>query len=343
MTLIRSRKHALSPYVAALAAASLSSMPMITHAEAATDHATEVKVKGEKHPPYKADKLSTDKHTQDLVDTPQTLTVIKKALLEEQGATTLIDALRNTPGITMQLGENGSTSSGDTFQMRGFSSQSSVFLDGIRDLGAVSRDTFNIEQVEVAKGPAGTDIGRGASSGYINLVSKLPTLNNRASASASLYSQGGARATVDTNIRTGATSALRLNVMDQDVNVAGRDYVKNSGYGIAPSYGIGIGTDTRFYIFAQVLHQDNVPDGGIPSIGLKGFYNANANLNAGAKVDPTNYYGSVNDYEKVDAAMLTSKIEHEFGHGVRLTNTTRYGQTSMERVLTGVNGLTATT
>ncbi len=80
--------------------------------------------------------------------------------------------------ITLQLGENGNTSAGDAFQMRGFSTQTSTFVDGIRDLGAISRDVFNLEQIEVVKGPSGSETGRGAASGYINLVSKLPTLQN---------------------------------------------------------------------------------------------------------------------------------------------------------------------
>src|SRR6185369_14569071 len=105
--------------------------------------------------PYKADRASSPKLTAPLVDTPQTISVIRKELIQEQGATSIVEALRNTPGITLQLGENGNTSAGDTFQMRGFAAQSSIFVDGIRDLGAVTREAFNIEQVEVAKGPAG--------------------------------------------------------------------------------------------------------------------------------------------------------------------------------------------
>ncbi len=347
---IRSRKHPASRYIAALAMLSVAA-PIASHAAdlTDTDHAPkegkEVLVTG-KHEKYKVDKVSSPKKTEALVDTPQTVAVIKRELLQEQNATTLTDALRNTPGITMQLGENGNTSAGDTFQLRGFSAQSSVFLDGIRDLGAVSRDVFNVEQVEVAKGAAGSDIGRGASAGYINLVSKLPALEHGDYLSVSGYSQGGARASLDTSFRLGKTSAARLNLMDQDIDVAGRSFVKNSGYGIAPSYAIGLGTDTRFYVFAQVLHQDNVPDGGISVIGYPGFFNANPVIKAGARVDRDNFYGSPNDYEKVDADMLTSKIEHDFDGGVHFTNTTRYGQNTMNRVLTGIgtnasSGITA--
>src|SRR5690606_25116720 len=106
--------------------------------------------------------------TQTLQDTPQTIEVIGKELLLQQGATNLTEALRNSPGVgTFYAGENGNTTSGDAVYMRGFDSSSSIFVDGARDLGSVSRDLFNIEQVEVVKGPAGTDTGRSAPTGAI--------------------------------------------------------------------------------------------------------------------------------------------------------------------------------
>ncbi|WP_443748419.1 catecholate siderophore receptor Fiu [Asticcacaulis solisilvae] len=359
MPLIRSRKHNPGRYLAALTLAGMA-VTAAAQAESATengDHDNPVTVTGH-HERYKSDTVSSPKKTEALVDTPQTVSVISKELLSDQNAVTLTDALRNTPGITMQLGENGSTSAGDTFQLRGFSAQSSIYLDGIRDLGAVSRDVFNVEQVEVAKGPAGAEGGRGSSAGYINLVSKRPYLETRNHATVSGYSDGGLRASVDSNVRLGKTSGFRLNIMDQDVDVPGRDYVKNSGYGVAPAYGLGIGTDTRFYLLGQVVQQKNLPDGGLPVVGLAGYHsnatqptpavisNAqlalnNAALSAAAPVDSRNFYGSPNDYEKVDAAMATSIIEHDFADGVHLVNTTRYGQTSMDRVLTGVNGTNA--
>lgn len=337
MSHIRSRKHTVNPYLAALAALAVAVPAAAVASDVAHDE-EETVIHGQREG-YRATEVSSPKKTQPLLDTPQTMSVIGRQLLDEQNALSLTDALRNTPGITLQLGENGNTASGDTFQMRGFSTQTSLFLDGIRDLGAVSRDVFNVEQVEVAKGPAGADIGRGASSGYINLVSKLPNLSGGTTAVVSAFSEGGARATLDSNMRINGTSAFRLNLMTQDVDAPGRSYIKNSGYGIAPSYAVGLGTDTTFYIFGQYLKQDNVPDGGLPSIGVKGFYNTNAALAAGPKVDRENYYGSPNDYEDVEAVMLSGKIVHHFRGGGTLTNTSRYGKTTMDRILTGINAL----
>lgn len=304
---------------------------------AAVEELDEVVVKAQAESAYKADTVSSPKFTQALVDTPQTITVIKKEILQEQGAVSLMEALRNTPGITMQLGENGNTSAGDTFQLRGFSTQSSTFVDGIRDLGAVTRDTFNLDAVEVAKGPAGADIGRGASSGYINLVSKLPGLESAASGSLGVNTAGHQRLTADLNQKVGTSSAVRLNVMEQAGGIDGRNEVENNGWAVAPAFATGLGTDKRTYVYFQHVQQSNVPDGGIPTIGMEGFYNTDAALDAGAAVSPENFYGSVNDYEDVTADMLTLKTENDLDARTTLSNISRYGQTKMERVLTGVN------
>ena len=161
----------LSPIAAAVlaayalpASAQTAASVQVAQSDAAATLPT-VKVEGEAASAIKADKVSSPKFTQPLVDTPQTINVVKKELMQQQGALTLSDALRLTPGITFQQGENGNTTSGDAVFMRGFDSQGSVFVDNIRDISPATRDLFNLEQVEIVKGPAGADNGRGVASG----------------------------------------------------------------------------------------------------------------------------------------------------------------------------------
>lgn len=332
---IRARKHKANQLATlvtlAFPAAALAQQPVTL---------PEVKVEA-KAESYKADRLSSSKQTQPILDIPQVVNVVKKEMLLDQGATTLMEALRNTPGITQQLGENGNTAAGDTFQMRGFSTQASTFVDGVRDLGAVTRDVFNLEQVEVVKGPSGGDIGRGASSGYINLVTKQANLENATSGTLGWNTGSNARATIDLNRRLNDDSGVRLNALVQDGGVAGRDEVKNTNYSIAPSFATGLGTDTRVYLSGQFVRQNNTPDGGISTIGMPGFYNANAALRSGGRVDRENFYGNSSDYEKVDADMVTAKVEHDFGNNTTLRNTTRWGRTNMDRLLSSPNSLSA--
>ena len=353
MARIQSRKHKTTTQLVALAA----SLPFFTHAESVNEHVVQlpiIQVKAtEAEDGYKANTVSSAKYTQPLIDIPQTISVIKKDVLQDQVSTSLGQALRNTPGITLQMGENGNTSAGDAFQMRGFSTQTSTYVDGIRDLGAVSRDIFNLEQIEVVKGPSGSEAGRGAASGYINLVSKLPTLNNSHQVSASYNTAENGRLAADLNQAINDSTAIRLNVMGQQGGIEGRDYLENNSYAIAPAIAFGLDTDTRFYLYSQHVQQRNIPDGGIPSIGMKGYYYKNTDdklsndfkdainkaVNNASPVDRENFYGHADDHEDVDANMITAKVESDLTDHLKLTNTTRFGQTEMKRVLTGVNSL----
>lgn len=361
MAHIRNRKHAKivqHRFTKSLFAIATIAAPISALAQQAESEQTlrPVSVKATVEIPFQSKTSANSKYTQPLLDTPQTVQVIKKEVLQEQGAVSLMEALRNTPGITMQLGENGNTSAGDTFQMRGFSTQNSTFVDGIRDLGAVTRDVFNLEQIEVVKGPAGADIGRGAASGYINLISKLPTQDSASMATASLGTASKKRGTLDLNEGFGETGGFRLNAMVADGDVDKRDVVENKNFAIAPSLAFGLGTPTRVYVYSQTVRQNNIPDGGIPAIGYSGYYTtpayttgtapntvnrqnvplANAIMNA-PKVDRENFYGTHGDYEDVDANMLSVKFEHDLDAKTVIRNISRYGKTTMDRVVTGIS------
>ncbi|HEX6637361.1 MAG TPA: catecholate siderophore receptor Fiu [Steroidobacteraceae bacterium] len=294
-------------------------------------------------------RVASPKFTQALVDTPQTIAVVSQEVLQQQGATTLSHALRNTPGVTFLLGENGNTSTGDSIFMRGFDTQGSIFIDGIRDLGAVSRDTFNTQQVEIAKGPAGPDYGRSAASGYVNLVSKVPVAESFANANVSYGTADNARIAADVNHVLGeGGTALRLNVMGEDGEVDGRDFIERQSWAVAPSLALGLDGPTRAYFYLLHTRQDNVPDGGVPTIGLEGFYNGAFDTggdNAGVvpeRVDRDNWYGLTTDHEDIKATMFTARFEHDFSDTVTLRNTSRYGKLHQYYELTGVNALTVT-
>jgi catecholate siderophore receptor len=345
MSYIKSSKHRLQPSALNQAVALALLIP------AAASHATEldaakeqvlprVVVQGSAENDFKADKAASPKYTQPLVDTPQTVTVIKKELIEQQGAVTLTEALRNTPGVgAFFLGENGSTSTGDAINMRGFDTSSSIFVDGVRDVGSVSRDVFNIEQIDVLKGPAGTDTGRGAPTGSVNLVSKTANLEDAVTATVAAGSAGYKRATVDVNRALDADkgSAVRLNAMAQDGGVPGRDLVHNRRWAVAPSLSFGLNGPTRVYLNYLHVDQHNRPDGGVPTVGLPGYTSpdpARAFIGRAAMVEPSNFYGARSDFDDVRADMLTARVEHTLGDGFKLFNTTRYGRTEQFYVLT---------
>lgn len=356
MAYIKSRKHAVAravPPFSSVAAATLVAFALPAAAQTAGT-LKEVQVQDSAQPDYKADTSANPKFTAPLLDTPQTVQVIKEQVLREQGATTLTEALRNTPGAgAFYLGENGNTSTGDAVYLRGFDTSSSIFVDGIRDLGSVSRDTFNIEQVEVVKGAASADIGRTAPTGYINMITKKPSTTDSFYGSLGFGSASYKRGSVDWNKslsgENGIGAAFRLNAVAEDAGVAGRDFVKNKRWGIAPSIALGLNSPTRMYFDYVHIKQNNVPDGGVPTIGLPGYSNPDAKaitrapfrrtfLDYAPRVDSSNFYGTSSDFDNVTSDMFTARIEHDFSPDLTLRNTTRYGKTSQDYMLTSFQG-----
>jgi catecholate siderophore receptor len=282
--------------------------------------------------------VSSPKYTEPLRDIPQTITVISSEVMEQQGATNLRDVLRNVSGITFQAGEGG-VPAGDNLTIRGFSARTDMFIDGVRDFGGYSRDPFNLEQVEVTKGPAGSISGRGSTGGAINQVTKSPNL---ASSYGGTISGGNAdfrRTTLDLNQPLEslgiAGSSLRLNAMFTDAGVPGRRVVNNERWGIAPSVAFGLGTPTR--VTANYLHlaQDNVPEYGLPWVPANTNPALAAYANGRSPVDQSNYYGLKDrDYEKTFTDVATATVDHDFNPTLSLRNLTRYGNTKRDSVIT---------
>ena len=116
--------------------------------------------------------LASPRYTEPLRDLPQTITVIPKDVIAQQGATSLTDVLRNVPGLTITAGEGG-TPAGDNLTLRGNSARNDIFVDGVRDLNPQTRDPFNLEQVEVTKGPTSAVSGRGSAGGPSTLSARI--------------------------------------------------------------------------------------------------------------------------------------------------------------------------
>ncbi|WEF31658.1 catecholate siderophore receptor Fiu [Pseudoduganella chitinolytica] len=304
----------------------------------------EVVVGGTKGNEFKADRAGSMKYTEVLVNTPQTITVITKELIEQQGAQTLTEALRNTPGVgAFFLGENGNTNTGDAIFMRGFDSSSSIYVDGVRDMGSISRDVFNVEQIDVLKGPAGTDSGRGNPTGSINMNSKQAQLRDAQSASVKFGSGRQKRATADLNrvLNEESGTAFRLNLVAQDNGNPARDVVENKRWGVAPTLAVGLNGKTRLHLSYLHVKQNNIPDGGVPTIGLPGYRSPTPDrpyLSNAPMVDPRGFYGVLTDHDDVTADMATVRVEHDFSPTLKLQNTARYGKTKQDYLLTAFMG-----
>lgn len=258
------------------------------------------------------------KLSQSLLDTPQSINVVPKQLMEDQGITTTRDALRNVPGISLAAGEAGAQ--GDNLTIRGFTARNDFFLDGMRDFGSYYRDPFNVEQIEVLKGPASVLFGRGSTGGVVHQVSKQPTLAPITAGTIAFGTDGTQRITSDMNRAIDGVpgAAVRLNVMGDLSGVAGRSQTEYRRFGVAPSVAFGLGTDTRLYL--NYLHQqeDDTPDYGLPWL-----------YGSPAPVKNSTYYGyKDSDYLRTTVDMATARLEHDFDNGISLRNQFRFGVSS---------------
>lgn len=266
--------------------------------------------------------LSTTVSTS-LQDTPQVVTTVPQALIQEQRITTLEQALRDVPGITVAIGEGG-TLAGDQFKIRGLDANNDIYTDGLRDFGVYTRDAFDYQEVQVLKGPSGAMFGRGSTGGAINTISKQPlTRRDFLNVDATVGTGDYARATVDLNHRIDTTTAVRLNVMANSTGVTGRDTVGSDRWGLAATVGFGLGTTTSLTL--NYLHQqdDRVPDYGIIIGAPTGAIAALPATEYG--LSPRIFEQFTSDRDRTRADVLTARLKWDVNPNLTLTNDVRAG------------------
>lgn len=280
---------------------------------------------------YKANRASSTKFTAPLLDTPKSVTVLTEELIRDQGATTFEQALRTVPGITFGAGEGGTPMNDRPF-IRGYDSSSSTFVDGLRDLGSQSREIFNIETIEVLKGPSGAFDGRGSGGGSINIVSKTPKAENFVRGSVGLGTDQYKRGTLDVNYLLSEDVAVRVNAMAHDADVPGRDDVDVKRWGFAPSITFGLNSPTSMTLSYYKLKTDDMPDYGLP---------LTSNIPAGTIRKPVsgiskdNFYGLKDrDFRKTEIDAGTATIKHAFNDDVSFRNVTRYAVSTNDYIVT---------
>ena len=256
--------------------------------------------------------LLHDKLAESEQNAPQSITVVTKQLMASQGTANLEDALRNVPGITLNAGEGAAR--GDTVNLRGFSAFNDFFLDGIRDSAVYARDDFDLQSVEVLKGPAAVLFGRGSTGGAINQVSKAPLMTPFEDVTTQFGTNDLYRATADLDTPLSPTAAVRLNLMGQSAAVAERDDVRNRRWGVAPSVAFGIGEQDSLVLAYLHQQEDDVLDTGVPFLDGRP-----------APVRRNAFFGLASDSATTDVDVFTARYRHDFNDNVTLNDTVRYG------------------
>lgn len=309
-------------------AAAAATLPTVTVQEQAIDPNPNAEVGA----PYKAKTSADSRHTRPLAETPQTISVVTGEAIRDSGQTDLKQILAVQPGITLGTGENGNAF-GDRYIIRGQEARSDVFVDGLRDPGMTTRESFAIEQLEITKGPNSSFAGRGSAGGAINAITKQATTDysfNRISAG--IGTDSHRRVTLDANKVFSETFALRANGLLSSEGVPDRDPSKRQRNGLAlsglwlPNEDLSVTLD-----YYGLRAKDKHPDLGYYLVGTP----PNRRPARGVPM-----YAQDADFLRSDVDTLTARVNYRFTPDVKLTSLTRYGQSKNAYATTGASSAT---
>jgi len=252
---------------------------------------------------------ATKTHT-DIKDVPQALTVISESQIDDQQLRSIADLLYFVPGATPGTGE----SNRDQFTLRGNNTTADFFVDGIRDDVQYFRDLYNVDRVEVLRGPNAMIFGRGGGGGIINRVTKRSSLTTFRDFALSADSWGGLRLTADLDQPLSAGAGLRLNAMYEN-GESFRRHVDLERYGVSPALGVLLGNRTRFDFGFEHLRDERTVDRGLPSLDgrpLRGF-------------DRTFFGDPQLSFSKANVNIAAAAVQHELAEGLTIRNRTLLG------------------
>ena len=262
------KKHTFTR--SALALAVTAALPMAASAAEEPRELPVTEAAATEEQGYKVDNASSPKLTQTVAETPRTINIISGDVLEDQGVTSLNDALRNVAGVsTFGGGEGGGgvVTTADAVTIRGFDARTSTYVDGMRDIAGYSRDLFNFEQIEVVKGASGSLEGRSTGGGSVNLVTKQAKMDSFASVAAKVDTVETKRVTLDVNEVLAENVAGRANLLFTDGgDVLDNDVENYKTMAAAGSLLFEVSDKTSVTLDAMVMKQDNVPVLGLPYV-----------------------------------------------------------------------------
>lgn len=273
--------------------------------------------------PYKAETLDSSKYSRPVAETPKSITVITRDAIGDSGSTDLGDVLKVQPGITIGTGEGGNAF-GDRFIIRGFEARNDVFVDGLRDPGVTTRETFAVEQIEVSKGPSSSFAGRGTTGGAVNNVTKKPKQQDFNTLEVGVGTDNKQRYTLDINRKLSPDTAVRVNALYSDRDVPAREGSEEQRQGLAIALEHKASSKLTLNADYYYLRGDEMPDGGVPWDAV-----------AGKPVPGRRYYGqNGRDFLNFAADIFTFGLKYDLGNNSRIENFTRYGVTTNDYIVT---------
>jgi catecholate siderophore receptor len=243
-----------------------------------------------------------------LRDIPQTVNVVNEALIKDQAAHSLQDALQNVPGVSFHIGDGQR----DQVYIRGFDAIGDQFVDGLRDDALYYRDLSNVERVEVVKGPAAVLYGRGSSGGIVNRITKKPRPESRRELELTVGSWDQKRGAFDFGDAMGDTVDFRVTgAMERAGSFRDEGFLEREA--VAPSLAMKLSRDTRLLVQAEYLRDRRITDMGIPAFRGRP-----------ADVSLDTYYGTADaeddDFSQSEVSSGRITLDHRINDSFALRN-----------------------
>lgn len=246
-----------------LSSALILTFPGLALAQEPETTLSEILVTGESRGYVAVNSVTATKTDTPLLDIPQSINVITRQQLDDQAVHSLGEVLLYVPGVTVGQGEGNR----DQITLRGQNTTADFFLDGVRDDTQYYRGLYNLERVEVLKGPYALIFGRGGGGGIVNRVQKTPgNAGPFAAGRASANSFGAWDLSADVNVPLNDRAALRVNAVYEDLE-SHRDFYEGERYAVNPYVAMDFGRGWKAGLSYEYVNDDRVTDRGVPSLG----------------------------------------------------------------------------
>ena len=245
---------------------------------------------------------------------PQAISVVSEAQIEDQSLRSVADLLLFVPGATPGTGEGNR----DQLTLRGNNTTADFFVDGLRDDAQYFRDFYNLDRVEVLKGPNAMIFGRGGGGGVINRVTKRTGFASHQGVVVSHDSEGGTRGTADIDVPLAGALGLRVNSVWEKAD-SFRQHSDIKRYGINPTIGFMAGQDTRLDLSYEYFHDRRTSDRGVPSRSDGVALTVDSPLGG---FDRTFFGDPDQSYSDADVQIASLAAEHRFSEDLTIRNRT---------------------
>ena len=265
---------------------------------------------------YRAERIVSATRTEaELRDVPQAITIVTRDEMTDRAVESLAEAVLYTPGVSFAQGEGNR----DAAVFRGNQSTADFFVDGLRDDVQYFRDLYNVERLEVLKGPNAMIFGRGGAGGVINRVTRIAGWDETRELHLEAGTEDHYRATFDIGQSVTDELALRMTGMWQD-SESFRDYVDLQRWGFNPTAAFKPNDRLLVTLGYEHFEDERTADRGVP-----GIVGTIASPGGPVVTDRSTFFGNPDQsFATVDVDVLTAAVEYRFGNGVVLRNRTRF-------------------